>query len=83
MTYKQHHVEIHTSSSSSPHFPLLAPVQVFRGNHDDRAVAEVRLDRMVSARLVRLLPLDFRNAVYLRLEVMGCGEGETPGFHLS
>ncbi|CAL8400400.1 unnamed protein product [Gadus morhua 'NCC'] len=52
--------------------------KVFRGNQDDRAVAEVRLDRMVSARLVRLLPQDFRNAVYLRLEVMGCGEGTPP-----
>uniref|UniRef100_A0A8C4ZJ04 SCO-spondin n=1 Tax=Gadus morhua TaxID=8049 RepID=A0A8C4ZJ04_GADMO len=54
--------------------------KVFRGNQDDRAVAEVRLDRMVSARLVRLLPQDFRNAVYLRLEVMGCGEGEPLSF---
>ncbi|CAL8292204.1 unnamed protein product [Lota lota] len=52
--------------------------KVFGGNRDDRGVAEVRLDRMVSARLVRFLPHEFQNAVYLRLEIMGCGEGTLP-----
>uniref|UniRef100_A0A667YJF4 SCO-spondin n=1 Tax=Myripristis murdjan TaxID=586833 RepID=A0A667YJF4_9TELE len=49
--------------------------KVFRGNDDDRGVAESRLDRMVSARFVRLLPHDFQNGIYLRLEIMGCAEG--------
>ncbi|KAG7281602.1 hypothetical protein CRUP_033712, partial [Coryphaenoides rupestris] len=49
--------------------------KVFIGNRDDRGVAEVRLDRMVSAQMVRLLPHDFQNGIYLRLELMGCGEG--------
>ncbi|XP_028290490.1 SCO-spondin [Gouania willdenowi] len=48
--------------------------KVFLGNHDDGGVAEVWLERMVSARLVRLLPYDFQNGIYLRLEVMGCAE---------
>lgn len=30
---------------------------------------------MVSARFVRLLPHDFQNGIYLRLEIMGCGDG--------
>ncbi|KAM7370189.1 hypothetical protein PAMP_011460 [Pampus punctatissimus] len=49
--------------------------KVFLGNHDDRGVAESRLDRMVSAQFVRLLPHDFQNGIYLRLEIMGCGDG--------
>lgn len=50
-------------------------LQVFHGNQDDQGVAESRLDRMVSARFVRLLPHDFQNGIYLRLEIMGCGDG--------
>ncbi|KAI3355049.1 hypothetical protein L3Q82_017927, partial [Scortum barcoo] len=49
--------------------------KVFLGNHDDRGVAETRLDRMVLAQFVRLLPHDFQNGIYLRLEIMGCGDG--------
>nr|XP_043901345.1 SCO-spondin [Solea senegalensis] len=49
--------------------------KVFLANRDDRGVAEIRLDRMVSARFVRLLPHDFQNGIYLRLEIMGCGDG--------
>uniref|UniRef100_A0A3B4TCW3 SCO-spondin n=1 Tax=Seriola dumerili TaxID=41447 RepID=A0A3B4TCW3_SERDU len=48
--------------------------KVFLGNHDDRGVADSRLDRMVSAQFVRLLPHDFQNGIYLRLEIMGCGD---------
>uniref|UniRef100_UPI0009B47557 SCO-spondin n=2 Tax=Monopterus albus TaxID=43700 RepID=UPI0009B47557 len=48
--------------------------KVFLGNHDDRGVAENRLDRMVMARFVRLLPHDFQNGIYLRLEIMGCAD---------
>lgn len=55
---------------------LLFSHQVFLGNHDDRGVAESRLDRMVSAQIVRLLPHDFQNGIYLRLEIMGCGDGQ-------
>lgn len=50
-------------------------LQVFHGNHNDEGVAESHLDRMVSARFVRLLPHDFQNGIYLRLEIMGCGDG--------
>lgn len=59
-------------------FQLHVPfaLQVFNGNQDDRGVAESRLDRMVSAQFVRLLPHDFHNGIYLRLEIMGCEGGE-------
>lgn len=53
----------------------LLSIQVFPGNHDDQGVAESRLNRMVSAQFVRLLPHDFQNGIYLRLEIMGCGDG--------
>lgn len=51
-------------------------LQIFQGNQDDRGVAESRLDRMVSAQFVRLLPHDFNNGIYLRVEIMGCGDGK-------
>nr|XP_054607227.1 SCO-spondin-like [Nothobranchius furzeri] len=53
----------------------LPRTKVFQGNHDDGGVAESRLNRMVLAQFVRLLPHDFQNGIYLRLEVMGCGYG--------
>ncbi|XP_016091061.1 LOW QUALITY PROTEIN: SCO-spondin [Sinocyclocheilus grahami] len=52
--------------------------KVFQGNRDDRGVALARLDRMVSARFVRILPHDFQNGIYLRVEVMGCADGTRP-----
>ncbi|XP_056594756.1 SCO-spondin [Triplophysa dalaica] len=48
--------------------------KVFLGNSDDHGVALARLDRMVSARFVRILPHDFQNGIYLRVELMGCTE---------
>uniref|UniRef100_A0A4W5N752 F5/8 type C domain-containing protein n=1 Tax=Hucho hucho TaxID=62062 RepID=A0A4W5N752_9TELE len=53
---------------------MLMP-QVFLGNRDDRSVSYTRLDRMVSAQFVRVLPHDFQNGIYLRLELMGCENG--------
>ncbi|XP_019715182.1 SCO-spondin-like, partial [Hippocampus comes] len=49
--------------------------KVFHGNHNEGGVAEIKLDRMVSAQFVRLLPHDFHNGIYLRLEIMGCEHG--------
>uniref|UniRef100_A0AAV2L5H3 SCO-spondin n=1 Tax=Knipowitschia caucasica TaxID=637954 RepID=A0AAV2L5H3_KNICA len=59
-------------------------VKVFMGNRDDRSVAVTRLDRMVSARFVRLVPYDFQHSIYLRLELLGCADSTfhsvtTPG----
>ncbi|ROI48994.1 SCO-spondin [Anabarilius grahami] len=59
--------------------------KVFQGNSDDRGVALARLDRMVSARFVRILPHDFQNGIYLRVELMGCAdehEQSTPALPL-
>ncbi|XP_056307202.1 SCO-spondin-like [Danio aesculapii] len=53
--------------------------KVFQGNSDDRGVSLARLDRMVSARFVRILPHDFQNGIYLRVEIMGCADGTGPG----
>ncbi|XP_068160698.1 SCO-spondin [Antennarius striatus] len=50
--------------------------KVFQGNHDDQGVVDSRLDRMVSAQYVRLLPHEFQNGIYLRLEIMGCGNSD-------
>ncbi|XP_015209797.2 SCO-spondin [Lepisosteus oculatus] len=48
--------------------------KVFLGNSDDSSTAVTRLQRMVLSRFVRILPHDFHNAIYLRLELLGCGE---------
>ncbi|XP_037550324.1 SCO-spondin-like [Nematolebias whitei] len=50
-------------------------VKLFLGNYDDQGVTESRLDRIVLAQFVRLLPHDFQNGIYLRLEIMGCVDG--------
>lgn len=70
----------HSKQLSHPFLDLQSDVlfnslQVFLGNHDDEGVTESRLDRIVSAQFVRLLPHDFQNGIYLRLEIMGCGDG--------
>lgn len=57
-------------------YAFLFSPQIFLGNHDDRGVAESRLDRIVSSQFVRLVPHDFQNGIYLRLEIMGCGDGQ-------
>ncbi|KAF6729854.1 SCO-spondin [Oryzias melastigma] len=57
--------------------------KVFLGNHDDRGVLENRLDRMVLAQFVRLLPHDFQNRIFLRLEIMGCSSSSCPTGHFS
>ncbi|KAK1794599.1 hypothetical protein P4O66_001319 [Electrophorus voltai] len=68
------------SSDGSDWFTYKEPItdarpkaKMFLGNHDDRGVAQTRLDRVVLARLVRVLPHDFQNGIYLRVELMGCG----------
>lgn len=55
-------------------------LQVFLGNHDDQGVMQNRLDRMVLARFVRVLPHDFQNGIYLRVELMGCEAGVYSSF---
>ncbi|GAA6067489.1 SCO-spondin isoform X1, partial [Tachysurus ichikawai] len=54
--------------------------KVFLGNHDDQSVMQNRLERMVLARFVRVLPHDFQNGIYLRVELMGCGDGVYSSF---
>uniref|UniRef100_A0A4W4HMF9 SCO-spondin n=1 Tax=Electrophorus electricus TaxID=8005 RepID=A0A4W4HMF9_ELEEL len=74
------------SSDGSDWFTYKEPItdarpkaKMFLGNHDDRGVAQTRLDRVVLARLVRVLPHDFQNGIYLRVELMGCGGGACTG----
>uniref|UniRef100_A0A3P8Z7L8 SCO-spondin n=1 Tax=Esox lucius TaxID=8010 RepID=A0A3P8Z7L8_ESOLU len=49
--------------------------KVFLGNSDDQSVSYSRLDRVVSAQFVRVLPHNFKNSIFLRLELMGCADG--------
>ncbi|MGH0153391.1 UNVERIFIED_CONTAM: hypothetical protein FKN15_041924 [Acipenser sinensis] len=51
--------------------------KMFQGNSDDSTAVENRLQRMVSAHYVRILPHDFQNGIYLRAELLGCG-GTSP-----
>nr|XP_014342845.1 PREDICTED: SCO-spondin [Latimeria chalumnae] len=50
--------------------------QLFQGNVDDSSPAVEKFDRMITARYVRVLPHDFSNGIYLRTELLGCGEGQ-------
>ncbi|XP_058879421.1 SCO-spondin [Acipenser ruthenus] len=54
--------------------------KMFQGNSDDSTAVENRLQRMVSAHYVRILPHDFQNGIYLRAELLGCGEGTDAWF---
>ncbi|XP_069066851.1 SCO-spondin-like [Pleurodeles waltl] len=46
----------------------------FQGNSDDSIPVVRQLERMISARQVRILPQDFHNGIFMRVDVLGCGE---------
>ncbi|KAM5157512.1 SCO-spondin-like [Mantella aurantiaca] len=48
--------------------------KVFQGNSDGSTPVVRSFDRMVVARYVRLLPRDYQGGIFLRLELLGCGE---------
>ncbi|XP_043922260.1 SCO-spondin-like [Protopterus annectens] len=52
--------------------------KIFRGNFDDSTPVTNRFKRLISARHVRIIPQDFHNGIYMRLELMGCAEGIFP-----
>ncbi|XP_069502497.1 SCO-spondin-like [Ambystoma mexicanum] len=49
----------------------------FQGNSDDSIPVVRQFERMISARQVRILPQDFHNGIFMRVEVLGCGEVST------
>ncbi|XP_030052234.1 SCO-spondin [Microcaecilia unicolor] len=51
-----------------------AQPKLFQGNSDDSTPAVRTFERMISARHVRILPQDFHNGIFLRMELLGCGE---------
>ncbi|XP_075444784.1 SCO-spondin-like [Ascaphus truei] len=48
--------------------------EIFQGNFDDSTPVARSFERMISAQYLRLLPQDFHNGIFLRAEVLGCGE---------
>ncbi|XP_070582937.1 LOW QUALITY PROTEIN: SCO-spondin-like [Erythrolamprus reginae] len=56
--------------------------ELLQGNSDDSTPVARTLQSMVLARYVRLLPHDFHHAIFLRLELLGCGKvsSEQPGW---
>ncbi|MEE6467583.1 hypothetical protein FKM82_007315 [Ascaphus truei] len=48
--------------------------KIFQGNFDDSTPVARSFERMISAQYLRLLPQDFHNGIFLRAEVLGCGE---------
>ncbi|XP_053571495.1 SCO-spondin-like [Bombina bombina] len=52
--------------------------QIFQGNFDGSTPVAKSFERMISAQYVRLLPHDFHNGIFLRAEILGCGEGTAP-----
>ncbi|XP_058038766.1 SCO-spondin-like [Ahaetulla prasina] len=59
--------------------------ELFQGNSDDSTPVARTFQRMVHARHVRLLPHDFHNGIFLRLELLGCKKvsPEQPGWPTS
>ncbi|XP_053120701.1 SCO-spondin-like [Hemicordylus capensis] len=55
--------------------------KLFQGNSDDSTPVVRTFQRMVHARHIRLLPRDFHNRIFLRMELLGCGKvsPELPG----
>ncbi|XP_039610072.1 SCO-spondin [Polypterus senegalus] len=53
--------------------------KLFLGNTNDSGVTISHLHLMVTARFVRIVPHNFYNGIYLRTELLGCGEGTVPG----
>ncbi|XP_063003641.1 SCO-spondin-like [Elgaria multicarinata webbii] len=55
--------------------------ELFQGNSDDSAPVVRTFQRMVHAQHVRILPRDFHNGIFLRVEMLGCGKvtPELPG----
>ncbi|KAG2458362.1 SSPO protein, partial [Polypterus senegalus] len=49
--------------------------KLFLGNTNDSGVTISHLHLMVTARFVRIVPHNFYNGIYLRTELLGCGEG--------
>ncbi|XP_060104212.1 SCO-spondin-like [Heteronotia binoei] len=47
---------------------------LFQGNFDDSTPAVRTFQHMVHAQHVRLLPHDFHNGIFLRMELLGCGK---------
>ncbi|CAI5789335.1 SCO-spondin [Podarcis lilfordi] len=56
-------------------------LKLFQGNSDDSTPVVRTFQRMVRARHVRILPRDFHNGIFLRVELLGCGKvsPEPPG----
>ncbi|KAH0627733.1 hypothetical protein JD844_003874 [Phrynosoma platyrhinos] len=47
----------------------------FEGNSDDTTPVVRTFQRTVQAQHVRILPRDFHNGIFLRMELLGCGKG--------
>ncbi|XP_063781355.1 SCO-spondin-like [Pseudophryne corroboree] len=60
----------YTEASDDPE----AKTKVFRGNADGSTPVARSFDRLVSAQFVRILPLDYHRRIFLRAELLGCGE---------
>lgn len=51
-------------------------VQVFEVRMVGRTPVTCWLSRLVRARYLRIIPVEFRHTFYLRVEIMGCRGGE-------
>ncbi|XP_068091514.1 SCO-spondin-like isoform X2 [Hyperolius riggenbachi] len=48
--------------------------KVFQGNFDGSTPVARSFDQLISARYVRILPHDYHRGIFLRTEILGCGE---------
>ncbi|XP_072010680.1 SCO-spondin-like isoform X3 [Engystomops pustulosus] len=48
--------------------------KIFQGNFDGSTPVATSFEAMITARYVRILPLDYHGRIFLRMELLGCGE---------
>ena len=56
-----------------PYFLLtFCSFQVFEGNEDSDTVVLNKLSQPITARYIRLLPIEWHNHISMRIEIYGC-----------
>lgn len=55
-----------------PYFFTFCYFQVFEGNEDSDTVVFNKLSQPITARYIRLLPIEWHNHISMRIEIYGC-----------
>ncbi|XP_066440797.1 SCO-spondin-like [Eleutherodactylus coqui] len=48
--------------------------QIFQGNFDDSTPVAISFEALVTAQYIRILPQEYHGRIFMRVELLGCGE---------